>query len=278
MGECCGHRSSKQVENFLEVRYALGYEDNNDQQGRPQGNALPAKLCTSTWKNICEEIKTKLDAVYGNPSPYPLLELVWFKEFKRSQTSVFDEGCPGRLADMVIEENTEKVHDRILSDRRTKVREGAIGVSPGTVFNSLNVNLKMRENSSTCLLTANNKRVLLTTIKQCLEQYKRFKIFLPQVVAVEETYVMYFLLSETNQESTMATIINGNNHQWQQSPLASINDDESNNGNNHNRYKTHTVGDVEKLLEFLRRGVDDQKEGEEEMNRDEDPNGELQGS
>ncbi|KYQ48235.1 hypothetical protein ALC60_12717 [Trachymyrmex zeteki] len=98
----------------------------------------------------CEEIKTKLDAVYGNPSPSMTIVRYWFNEFKRGRSSVFDEERPGRPADVVTEEIVEKVHDMILADRRTKVREvaEAIGVSYGTAFNILHDNLGMKKLSA----------------------------------------------------------------------------------------------------------------------------------
>ncbi|KAG5340509.1 SETMR methyltransferase, partial [Acromyrmex heyeri] len=48
----------------------------------------------------CEEIKTKLDAVYGNSSPSMTTIRYWFNEFKRSRSSVFDEKRPSRPADV----------------------------------------------------------------------------------------------------------------------------------------------------------------------------------
>lgn len=65
----------------------------------------------------------KLYAVYGDMSPSMTTVRYRFNEFKRGRTSVFDEERPGRPADVVTEEIIEKVHDVILADRRTKVRE-----------------------------------------------------------------------------------------------------------------------------------------------------------
>ncbi|KAG5346128.1 SETMR methyltransferase, partial [Acromyrmex charruanus] len=90
-----------------------------------------------------KEIKTKLDAVYGNSSPSMTTVRYWFNEFKHGCSSVFDKERPGRPADVVIEEIVEKVHDMILADRRTKVHEvaEAVGVSYGMAFNILHDNL-----------------------------------------------------------------------------------------------------------------------------------------
>ncbi|KAG5329105.1 SETMR methyltransferase, partial [Acromyrmex heyeri] len=92
----------------------------------------------------CEEIKTKLDAVYANSSPSMTTVRYWFNEFKRGR-----EERPGRLADVVTEEIIEKVHDMILADHRTKVHEVAdvVSVSYGTVFNILH-NLGMKKLSA----------------------------------------------------------------------------------------------------------------------------------
>ncbi|KAG5327898.1 SETMR methyltransferase, partial [Acromyrmex heyeri] len=88
----------------------------------------------------CEEIKTKLDAVYGNSSPFMITIRYWFNEFKRGRSSVFYEERP-------TEEIIEKVHDMILADRRTKVHEvaEAVGVSYETAFNILHDNLGMKK-------------------------------------------------------------------------------------------------------------------------------------
>ena len=59
----------------------------------------------------CEEVKAKLDAVYGDTSPSMTTVRFWFNEFKRERTSVFDEQRPERPADVVTEEILEKDHD-----------------------------------------------------------------------------------------------------------------------------------------------------------------------
>ena len=94
----------------------------------------------------CEEIKTKLDAVYGNSSSSITTVRYWFNEFKRGRSSVFDKECPGRPADVITEEIVDKVHDMILADR-TKVHEvaEAVGVSYGMAFNILHDNLGMKK-------------------------------------------------------------------------------------------------------------------------------------
>ncbi|KAG5341704.1 SETMR methyltransferase, partial [Acromyrmex heyeri] len=75
---------------------------------------MEKEQCRSVIRFLfCEEIKTKLDAVYGNSSPSMTTIRYWFNEFKYGRSSVFD--------------------------RRTKVHEvaEAVGVSYGTAFNIL---------------------------------------------------------------------------------------------------------------------------------------------
>lgn len=154
----------------------------------------------------CDEIKAKLDAIYGDPSPSMTTVRYWFNEFKRGRTSIFDEERPGRPADVVTEEIVEKVHDMILADRRLKVREIAetVGVSYGTAFNILHDKLGVRKLSARWvprLLTADNKRIRLTTSKQNLDLLKRNpKEFLRRVITVDETWI-HFYTPETKVQS-----------------------------------------------------------------------------
>lgn len=151
----------------------------------------------------CEEIKAKLDAVYGDPSPSMTTVRYWFNEFKRGRTSVFDEERPGRPADVVTEEIIEKVHDIILADHRTKVREvaKAVGVSYGMVFNILHDRLGMRKLSARWvprLLTVDNKRIRVSISKQFLDLFKRnSQVFWRLVVTVDQTWIHYYT-PETN--------------------------------------------------------------------------------
>ncbi|KAG5327679.1 GVQW3 protein, partial [Pseudoatta argentina] len=111
----------------------------------------------------CEEIKTKLDAVYGNSSPSMTTVKYWFNEFKRGRSSVFEKRPVARHTWLEI---VEKVYDMILADRRTKVHEvaEAVGMSYGTAFNILHDNLGMKKLSAR-LLTVDNKRMLLSISK-----------------------------------------------------------------------------------------------------------------
>lgn len=146
----------------------------------------------------CDEIKVKLDAVYGDPSPSMTTVRYWFNEFKRGRTTVFDEERPGRPSDVVTEEIVEKVHDIIIADRRTKVREvsQAVGISYGTAIKILKDKLRLRKVSARWvprLLTPDNKRLRETMSKQCLDRFKQNpKEFLRRIVTVDETWIHYY--------------------------------------------------------------------------------------
>lgn len=107
---------------------------------------------------------------------------------------------------MITEEIIQKVHDMILADRRTKVREvaKAVGVSTGTAINILHDKLAMKKLSARWvprLLTVDNKRIRMLTSKQCLEQFKRnSKEFLRRVVTVDETWI-HLYTPETKEQS-----------------------------------------------------------------------------
>jgi len=132
-----------------------------------------------------------LDAVYGDPLPSMKTLRYWFNEFKHGCTSIFDEKRPGHPADVVTEEIVGKVHDIILADRRTKVREvaEAVGISYGTEINILHDKLSIRKVSARWvprLLTVDNKRMRLSMSKQCLDLFKRdLQEFLRRVDTVD---------------------------------------------------------------------------------------------
>lgn len=157
-----------------------------------------------------EEIKVKLDAVYRDHTPSMTTVRYWFNEFKRGRTSIFDEQRPGRPTDVATDEIVGKVHDIIFADRRTKVREvaEAVRVSYGTAINILRDKLGMRKLAARWvprLLTADNKRMRVTTSKQCLDLFTRNPSeFLRRVVTVDETWIHHYT-PETKQQSKQWT-------------------------------------------------------------------------
>lgn len=154
----------------------------------------------------CEQIKVKLDAVYGGLSPSMSTVRYWFNEFKRGRTSVFDEDRPGRPADVVTEEVVQKVKNIMVTDRRTKVRElaEAVGVSYGTAINIIHDKLNMKKVSARWvprLLTDENKRLRLSISKESLGLFERNpQEFFRRVVTVDETWIHYYT-PETKRQS-----------------------------------------------------------------------------
>jgi len=69
------------------------------------------------------EIEERLDAVYGDSSPWMATVKNWFNEFQRGRTSVFVEPRPGAPKTATTEDNVTKTHDLVLADRRLKIRE-----------------------------------------------------------------------------------------------------------------------------------------------------------
>ena len=152
----------------------------------------------------CEEIKVKLDAIYGDLSPSMTTVRYWFNEFKRGRISVFDKERLDCSADVVTAEIFKKVQDMILVDRRKRVREvaEAVGMSYGTVINILHDKLRMRKLSARWMslsLTMDNKRIRLATSKKRLDLFERNpQGFLGQVVTADENLdpLLYARLSD----------------------------------------------------------------------------------
>lgn len=56
----------------------------------------------------CEEIKTKLDAVYGDHSPSMTTVRYWFNEFKQGRSSIFNKERTGRSTNATTERKSLK--------------------------------------------------------------------------------------------------------------------------------------------------------------------------
>lgn len=155
----------------------------------------------------CEEIKAKLNDVYGNLSPSIGTVKYWFNQFQRGRISVFHDSRP---ADVITDEIVKKIHDMILADRRMKMHEvaKAAGVSHKTAINILHDKLGVRKLLARWvprLLTVDNKWTRLSISKQCLDLFKRNpQEFLRRVVTVDEIWIQYYTF-ETTQQSKHRT-------------------------------------------------------------------------
>jgi transposase len=65
----------------------------------------------------------KVHKIYGNSSPSFSTIKKWAAEFKCGRTSLEDDPPEGRRKSATTTEIFEQVHDMVLDDRRTKVRE-----------------------------------------------------------------------------------------------------------------------------------------------------------
>lgn len=158
----------------------------------------------------CEETKDKLVAVYVDQAPSMTTIRYWFNEFKRGRTSVFDEDRPGRPIEVTTDDMVNKIHDIVLADRRTKLRElvEMTGISYERVFNIIHNILGMRKLSARWvprLLTPEQKRVRETTSAECLRMFKgNPREFLRRFVTVDETWIHHYT-PETKEQSKQWT-------------------------------------------------------------------------
>ena len=68
-------------------------------------------------------IHVEIVDVYGSSAPSYSQVKFWVGEFKRSRTSLEDEGRSGRPVDATDEKMCNKVRDLVYSDRRIQVEE-----------------------------------------------------------------------------------------------------------------------------------------------------------
>ncbi|XP_047987147.1 histone-lysine N-methyltransferase SETMAR-like [Leguminivora glycinivorella] len=73
--------------------------------------------------NTPQEIKKRLDGVYGTAGPSYTTVKEWAKRFRLGYESLEDEERPGRPADSITSENISIVEQIVLTDRRLKVKE-----------------------------------------------------------------------------------------------------------------------------------------------------------
>ncbi|XP_058791405.1 uncharacterized protein LOC131664372 [Phymastichus coffea] len=144
------------------------------------------------------EIKERLDAVDADPSPSMATTKNWYNEFQCGRTSILDNPRPGAPKTATTEKKVTKVNDIALSDRRLKVLEIAaiVDISEEHIRHIPREILGMRKLSARWvprLLTADNKRIRVTSSGQCLELFNRNpKEFFRPYVTVNKTWIHWY--------------------------------------------------------------------------------------
>ena len=101
-------------------------------------------------KKTVNQTKEKLDKYYGDSAPSISMVKKWFTDFRCGRTSANDAERSGLPIEVNTPENTKKIHDMVLADRRVKVREivDAIGISYSSLVSILNDQLGLRKLSA----------------------------------------------------------------------------------------------------------------------------------
>ncbi|XP_018057545.1 PREDICTED: LOW QUALITY PROTEIN: uncharacterized protein LOC108693227 [Atta colombica] len=117
----------------------------------------------------------------------------WYNEFKRGQTSIFEER-PGHPIEVTTEDVINKIHDIVLADRR-EIREIANIVKISTERKMSYETLGMKKLSAKWmprLLIVEQKRNRMTTSKHCLDMFKRNPKEFLRFVTVDETWIHHY--------------------------------------------------------------------------------------
>jgi hypothetical protein len=103
---------------------------------------FPMKLCKSRW-----EILEMLETVYGKSAMKRRTVYKWVDWFKEGWESTDDNRREGRPSTSRIHENTQCVHDLVMSDRRisTRIITDKLGISKGSVQTILKIRFKQAE-------------------------------------------------------------------------------------------------------------------------------------
>ena len=138
-----------------------------------------------------KEIHGELANVYGSSAPSYAQVKFWVGKFKRSRTSLEDEGRSGRPMDATDEEMSKKVRDLVYSDKRIQVEEiaQALGISHGRVSTILHDRLGMRKLSARWVPKSLSDEQMATRASVCSALLKRFRSkddFLLHLVTVDE--------------------------------------------------------------------------------------------
>lgn len=93
------------------------------------------------------EILEMLETVYGESAMKHGTVYKWVDRFREGRESVDDDAREGRPSTSRVDENIQRVHDLVMSDRRITARMIAaeLGISKGSVQTILKEDLNMRK-------------------------------------------------------------------------------------------------------------------------------------
>jgi len=123
------------------------------------------------------ETHRMLQEAFGDNAMSHSKDFLWYKRFKDGRTSVDDDEHSGRPSTSTTPENTAKVREAILADRRQNIHDVCeiVGLSCGTVQRILVDNLNMRRISARFVprLLSDDQKVLRVSVCRELKQQAR---------------------------------------------------------------------------------------------------------
>jgi len=148
--------------------------------------------------NNAQQIKVRMDNVYGDSSPSYSTIKEWIKQFKLGRESVFDEPRAGRPTEVVNTDTIALVEEIVLEDRRLKTKEIAarLDISKTSILRILHDHLHMNKISARWvpkLLSAVQKKQRVECCKEFLKLcHEKEKEVIESIVTGDETMVLYY--------------------------------------------------------------------------------------
>lgn len=143
-------------------------------------------------KKTNDAIKSEINAVYGDQAPWLSTIKYWTAEFKRGRTCIYDVDRPGRPIEATTQEIDDKIHDLVLDEPKTIVRElaGTVHISTERVLNILHEHLGMRKKR---LLTIDQKRIRVRMFQDYLAIFNcNSSEFLRRYVTMDEIWIHHY--------------------------------------------------------------------------------------
>ena len=139
-----------------------------------------------------------LEKCYRKNSPSKTTIRRWYADLKRGRINTEDAERPGRATEVGTPENTQKILQIILSDRKVKLQEIAdiLKISKGTVFKVVHENLnttKLYSKWVPRLLTVEQEQQRIHDSERCLKLLTRNKKdFLRRYITMNKIWIHHF--------------------------------------------------------------------------------------